>query len=272
MTLTLSQDFGFSQNTMDLMQRSGAWIAIVGPDGSGKGTVIENLEFIFNAVVGATNLLPIRYPGGLIETEYLRDKITKGEPEDLTAEAESHLLAINRKINYDNAIKPARDNIAWVLSDRWLPCAYAYQGAGRHLGTERVEEINRYVCNGVADPDFVFILDIDPEVSYSRALESIEKTGDRSRRFEKFGLDLQKNVMQSYREQAERDPHRFHLINASGTPYETACNAGQKLNLLLQSGKIKPDPHLEKPSLASQARVPHTVLRRVHHERPGMRP
>lgn len=254
------------------MQRSGAWIAIVGPDGCGKGTVIENLEFIFNAIVGASNLLPIRYPGGLIETEYLRDKITKGEPEDLTAEAESHLLAINRKINFDNAIKPARDNSAWILSDRWLPCAYAYQGAGRHLGAAMITEINNSVCRDVGDPDFIFVLDIDPTVSYERALDHMKQNGNQDRRFEKFGLDLQKGVMESYKQQAEADPSRHRLIDASGTPYETAREAAQALNQILADGLISKDSHLDTPSQASQARVPHRVLRRVHHERPGLRP
>ncbi|MFM7272546.1 MAG: dTMP kinase [Gammaproteobacteria bacterium] len=47
----------------------------------------------------------------------------------------------------------------WVLCDRFTDATLAYQGAGRGLGTGRIESLRRLVL-GDFQPDFTLLLDV----------------------------------------------------------------------------------------------------------------
>jgi dTMP kinase len=68
----------------------------------------------------------------------------------------------------ENVIKPALKNNQWVLSDRFSWSTFAYQGAGRGLGLDRVDQLHQLALGGFK-PDFTIYLDIDPVIGLERA-------------------------------------------------------------------------------------------------------
>jgi dTMP kinase len=72
-----------------------------------------------------------------------------------------------------------------------VPSSLAYQGVGRGLGVEKVEELNRWATGGL-EPDVIVVLDVDDAVATSRR----EAPGDR---LERAGAEFHAAVRHAYR-------------------------------------------------------------------------
>ena len=108
----------------------------------------------------------------------------------------------------EEKIKPALERDKFVICDRFSDSTIAYQGYGRGLNIEYLEELNNFNTDSV-QPDLTFILDIDPEKAALRmssiALDRMESTG--------IGFYLR--VQEGYHEIARRFPMRCVLIDGS---------------------------------------------------------
>jgi dTMP kinase len=105
--------------------------------------------------------------------------------------ARSQLLA--------NVIRPALARGQWVLADRHDLSSRAYQGGGRQIASEIIDQIRAVVVKDTR-PDLTLYLDIDPEIGLKRALARGELD-----RIEQEKLDFFKRTRQKYLEIAATD-------------------------------------------------------------------
>jgi len=177
------------------------FISIEGIDGSGKTTQAKLLA----SDLGDDTVL-VREPGGTTAGERIRE-LLKSPGLELDALAELMLFCAARAELVAEVILPARKAGRDVVCDRFSDSSIAYQGVGRGLGTERVEEICDLATNGVW-PDLTILLRIDPERAAGRIGR---RTADR---FEGEGIELQRMVARGYDEVAGRYPERVRVVDA----------------------------------------------------------
>ena len=154
----------------------GKFIVIEGIDGCGKTTQIDELsKWLPNSglMKKSSKLITTREPGGSLLGKKLRglilDNNENNKPSSL---AELLLYSADRAEHVSKIIAPALKNNNWVISDRFSDSTLAYQGYGRDINLEIIENIESIVCQGEY-PDITFLLDISPEESILRRKNEI---------------------------------------------------------------------------------------------------
>lgn len=182
------------------------YVALEGVDGSGKSTVGKALVAALESV--GEDVVLVREPGGTEVGEAVRALLLDSDSLDVWAEV--FLFAAQRAELARSVISPALTAGQWVISDRSYYSSIAYQGRARGLGEERVRAINETGLDGVV-PDFVFVLDVDPELALERQ--------DVADRIGREGRHFQSAVRESYRDLAAGEP-KVNLIDGALTVEE----------------------------------------------------
>lgn len=139
-----------------------------------------------------------------------------------------------RAQNVEEWILPALAEGKIVISDRFTDSSVAYQGAGRGLGWDTVLEVDRIACHGLV-PDLTLCIDIDTETGLSRAHSRNRRNDDRSEaRIDEQSIEFHHKVRAAYHELAEREPHRFRLIDGHGSPGAIAEKVWEEVAGLLK--------------------------------------
>jgi dTMP kinase len=175
-------------------------ITFEGIDRSGKTTQAR----LLSEALGDQALL-VREPGGTPAAERIR-ALVKDAAVELSAIAETLLFGAARAELVASVIRPALAEGRIVVCDRYVDSTVAYQGGARGLGIERVEELNRWITDGL-EPDLTFLLDVAPAEARARPAESD--------RFEQEGEELQRAVASAYEVLAGRHPARYVRIDAA---------------------------------------------------------
>ena len=182
------------------------FITFEGIDGSGKTTQIDLLETALKQRGISTSIL--REPGGTRLSEKIRDILLDRNNMHLSLSAESLLFVASRAQLMEEKIKPALERDKFVICDRFSDSTIAYQGYGRGLNIEYLEELNNFNTDSV-QPDLTFILDIDPEKAALRmsslALDRMESTG----------IEFFLRVREGYYKIAHRNPHRCVIVDGA---------------------------------------------------------
>ncbi|MEH6442534.1 MAG: dTMP kinase [Oceanospirillaceae bacterium] len=185
----------------------GRFITVEGTEGVGKST---NIAFVKQLVEDAgIELILTREPGGTALAEQIRELILTPRQEKMSVDTELLLVFAARAQHINTVILPALDRGAWVLSDRFTDATYAYQGFGRGIDIQRIQQLEQFV-QGSLRPDLTLLLDAPVELGLARAsargkLDRIEQ--EQQSFFEK--------VRQGYHQQVLKEPSRFALIDAS---------------------------------------------------------
>jgi len=185
------------------------FITFEGIDGSGKSTQITRTAEYLRA--RGFDVLVSREPGGTKLGEAIRAILLDPQWSSMTARAEFFLYSASRAQLVDEIVRPhLRKPKAVVILDRYDDSSTAYQGGGRELGSNPIEEINRFATGGLL-PDVTFILDIDWQTSVARRA----KAGMTNDRLEQNAHDFFDRTRAVYRELCERHPERMILIDAA---------------------------------------------------------
>jgi len=141
----------------------GCFIVIEGIDGSGKSEQFQRLTKRLKR--RGYNLVATREPTKVYPVGRLIERVLR-EEEQVSEEALALLFAADRADHTERRIKPALEEGAVVVSDRYVHSSLAYQsrGMGRELDLDWVKVINRYAL----EPDVVVFLDVSPEVGQAR--------------------------------------------------------------------------------------------------------
>jgi len=185
----------------------GRFISIEGIEGVGKSTNIEVLVECIEAA--GHNVLTTREPGGTPFAEDIRDILMNRSDEPVPEIAELLLMFAARSFNVNNVIVPALEAGTWVVCDRFTDSSRAYQGGGRGLPMETIDQIADWV-HGDTWPDLTILLDAPVEIGMERA-------GTRSApdRIEQERHDFFERVRECYLQIALREPERFVVIDTT---------------------------------------------------------
>lgn len=187
---------------------TGVFISFEGVDGCGKSTQIERLGQ--DILASQRELVNVREPGGTPISEKIRDLLLDPINQEMYAECELLLYEASRAQLTRQLIEPALKRGAVVVCDRYYDSTFAYQSGGRGLDAELIQKANELGSCGFV-PDLTIILDIDPEVAYTRA------TKNGADRIERAGLEFQQRVRAAYLKLAECESERMRVIDASTT-------------------------------------------------------
>lgn len=188
--------------------KKGFFVTFEGGEGAGKSIQVEILASHLHEEGHKVKVT--REPGGTRIGEQIRAITHNQENVDLDAKTEAYLMAAARAQHVEEVIFPSLEAGYIVVSDRFVDSSIAYQGHGRKLGADLIENLNKLAVNG-AIPDLTILLDVSIENGQKRRTKSL-KPKDR--------LDLQQKefydrVHQGYLELARKDPKRYVIIDAN---------------------------------------------------------
>ncbi|MDO8436834.1 MAG: dTMP kinase [Nitrosomonadaceae bacterium] len=184
----------------------GKFITLEGIDGAGKSTHLAWLE---NFLRGrGLTVVVTREPGGTPLGEKLRALLLDNS-QAMHAETEALLMFAARREHLDKVILPALARGDWVISDRFTDASFAYQGGGRGLASNRLDDLERWV-QGEFQPDLTLYFDVS--VALGRQRVNAIKTADR---FEKEQDEFFQRVRAAYLQRAHKFPQRIRLIDSS---------------------------------------------------------
>jgi len=189
------------------MMKRGLFITVEGIEGVGKSSNIEVLvTHIENA---GYDVVTTREPGGTPLAEDIRDLLMHRGDEPIPEIAELLLMFAARSLNVNNNIRPALDAGKWVICDRFTDSSRAYQGAGRGLPMDVVNQIADWT-HGDLWPDLTVLLDAPVEVGIARA-------GNRSKpdRIEREENEFFARVRECYLQLAAVEQDRFVVIDTT---------------------------------------------------------
>jgi dTMP kinase len=167
------------------MAERGRFLVLEGIDGCGKTTQIEHLRRWLPSsglMPQGAELLVTREPGGTELGRALRQLLLH-PPGDAAPEIRSELLlyAADRAQHVAQKIAPALAEGHWVLSDRFTGSTAAYQGYGRGLSLELIDQLATIATAGVV-PDLTLHLELPLAESMRRRghrpADRIEASGE----------------------------------------------------------------------------------------------
>ncbi len=133
------------------------FITFEGLDFCGKSTQVKLLENYFKAKGKKVKI--IREPGGTKISEKVRKILLDRNNLEMSSETELLLFTASRIQLVKEVIIPNIRQNNVVISDRFHHSSIAYQGFGRGIDLEFVENLQAFAIKG-ARPDITFFLDI----------------------------------------------------------------------------------------------------------------
>ncbi|MDZ4166733.1 MAG: dTMP kinase [Coriobacteriia bacterium] len=206
---------------------SGLFITFEGGDGSGKSTQIAILADRLRGL--GHDVRTFREPGGVAPGdagERIREILLDPVHAELDVRAELLLYEASRAQLVAAHYRPALEDGAVVLCDRYADSSVAYQGYGRDVLTvEEVRELNRIATGGLS-PDLTILLDVDPEAGL------VQATAAGADRLEGAGLAFHERVRAGYLALAAEEPDRIRLV-MRGPAEEVATEVWRHVEPLL---------------------------------------
>lgn len=182
---------------------SGLFVCFEGGDGGGKSTQAQLLvDWI--AMTGRVALLT-RQPGGTAVGQEFRRIVLAPETGDLSPRTEALAYAADKAEHVDAVVSPALERGEVVVTDRYVDSALAYQGAGRALDVDEVEQVMRWATGGLR-PHLTVVLDLPPEAGLGR-FEGRD-------RIEGESLEFHERVRAKFLALAAKDPDHYLVLPA----------------------------------------------------------
>lgn len=189
-----------------MSRNGGFFLALEGGEGAGKSRLQASLGERLRPA--GRELVLTREPGGTPLGEQVRSLVTARQPLDdplaellLFESARAHLVTA--------VLRPALARGAIVLCDRYAASSVAYQGYGRGLPREIVEQANAIATGGLA-PDLTLLLDLPVEAGLAR------RAGDGGEnRFEREEIAFHERVRAGYHELATGHAASWRVLDAA---------------------------------------------------------
>ena len=190
---------------MTLMSTSdkARFISFEGIDGSGKST--QATLFLDRLIQQGKEGILVREPGGTPISEAIRHVLlTKGNRQ-MVARTEALLMTASRSQLTKEVILPNLEQDRWVIADRYADSTLAYQGGGRELNLDLLQDLNKFATYDL-EPNITFVIDILPK-------EALRRKGQTEDRIEEEGIAFQKQVRRTYLELEQQYSDRIIVID-----------------------------------------------------------
>jgi dTMP kinase len=188
------------------MQR-GKFITVEGIEGVGKTTNIATLVRLVED--HGHTVVQSREPGGTPMAENIRTLLLEHGDEPVPDIAELLLMFASRSLHVNNVIRPALEAGSWVICDRFADASRAYQGGGRGIPLEDINQVASWVLGNLR-PDLTILLDAPVETSRQRMGQ--RGTSDR---IEVEREEFFNRARNCYLQLAAAEPDRFVVIDAT---------------------------------------------------------
>lgn len=197
----------------------GKLITLEGIDGTGKSSIAK--------------MLKTKFPEAVFTAEPTKSWIGKAVKKSIDSEAdplaELFLFVADHAEHIAKVIRPALEDGKIIISDRYSDSRYAYQGATlSDKFDDAVEWVQGIHKGWTIVPDLTILFTIDPNIAVSRCGIRGNHT-----KFEKIGF--LKNVQENFLKLAQKEPHRFVVIDA-----------GQELEVVVREVESVVKEFLEK--------------------------
>lgn len=180
------------------------FITFEGVDGAGKST---HLAWFADALrLRDRDVLVTREPGGTPLGEQLREILLH---QQMRAGTEALLMFAARLEHIEQVIKPALDAGKWVISDRFSDASFAYQGGGRGMDWQKLQQLEQWVHPDL-QPDLTLFFDVPVEVARQRLASNASLD-----RFEQEQADFFERVRAGYHRRVQQNPQRYAVIDAA---------------------------------------------------------
>jgi dTMP kinase len=207
------------------MTKPGCFISIEGVEGVGKSTNLAVIQALLSE--SGIPFVTTREPGGTPLAEKIRAVLLDKENDEMTDITELMLVFAARAQHVQTLIKPALARGDWVICDRFTDSTYAYQGGGRQMSPDLIQQID-LVALDQYQPDITILLDLPVEVG-------LERAGSRGEldRFELESKAFFSRVRDAFLNRASQDPDRFIVIDAGLPLSEVSANIVSSLRSVL---------------------------------------
>lgn len=188
-------------------KNNGLFITLEGIEGAGKST---HMDFIAQVLKKSGKKIVItREPGGTHVGDTLRSLLLfRSMGYQISNKTELLLMFAGRQQHLDEVICPALKAGKTVLCDRFTDSTYAYQGGGRKIKPELINQLVKIVHPDLK-PDLTLLFDLPVELGLERANMRAELDD-----FESETLGFFRRVRRAYLKIAKADPKRVKIINA----------------------------------------------------------
>lgn len=201
------------------------FITFEGAEGCGKSTQARAL---WRRLVRRGIPVLLTYePGGTALGNRLRYVLKKRLQDKISPLGELFLFAACRVQIVNEVIRPGLQQGKVVICDRFSDSTTVYQGYGRGLNLETIEEINDLATDGIK-PDLTILLDIPPQQGLNR------KTSRSSDRFEAENMAFHHKIRDGYLKLAAEEPARWLTIDATMPRAEIGKIIWDRVSRLLQ--------------------------------------
>lgn len=200
----------------------GAFVCFEGGEGSGKSTQSRLLAERLTALGHAVRLT--FEPGDTPVGVEMRRIVLSPETGALSHRTEVLLYAADKAEHVDTVVVPALDRGEVVITDRYVDSTLAYQGAGRELELEPLEEVARWATRDIR-PHLTVLLDVDPR-------EGLARFEGRDR-IEAESLDFHERARQAFLDLAATDRDHYLVLDARADRDDLAARILERVTPLL---------------------------------------
>ena len=205
---------------------SGRLIVFEGVEGGGKTTQLQQTwEWLQG---GGRNVVVTREPGGTELGLCLRKLLLTSVGKPIQYRAELLLYAADRAQHVEEVLNPQLAQGAIILCDRYTDSTIAYQGFGRGMSIDMIEQINLLATGGLQS-DLTILLDIDPEISLKRI-----RTRRKLDRIEETDLAFHHRVRAGYLTLAKKYAIRIAVVDAAQSADKVAMDIQDILQKFIQ--------------------------------------
>lgn len=211
--------------------QQGQFITFEGGEGVGKSTNIEYCKQLLEQ--NGIEVVVTREPGGTEIAEIIREELLKKKHQERMSDVTELLLVFAARAQHiESTIKPALERGCWVLCDRFTDSTIAYQGFGRGLPLELIEQLKVIAQLGV-EPNKTFLLDAPIDIGMGRA-----RSRGPADRFEEEQLEFFNHVREGFLSIAKSSPKRVEMIDAAQALEGVQRDLNTAVSQLINSSSI----------------------------------